>query len=276
MRQAKGPFAIVEVRLLCWALLGALAVLAMSGIGPPYQRAYASANWQKLSQAELTVIWWQWLYSIPASQSPAIDHTGQNAKNAQPYSDLLFLVGTLTSTDLPNGNVLSSETRSISVKQGTALFFPLLNNEFDNVCARPSLGGNCFEVTPFPNNLGVPQLQAMAAVPIDSVTDLRVTLTPTDQNFNQNGPPVPLVYTPLPSPHPFPYKLSATDNLPQSQGINIRGTVAPAVSDGYYSLVPLGTLSLEQGYYKLNFGGKAPLTGGNFILDITYDITVTP
>jgi hypothetical protein len=261
-----------------WAVVAALAVAVSTVIAPPCQKAFAASSWQKLSQAELTVIWWQWLYSIPASQSPAIDHTGANAYNGQPYSDLLFLVGTLTSTDLPNGDVLSSETRSIKVKQGTALFFPLLNDEFDNVCARPSLGGNCLvpPMPKFPNNLGVPQLQAMAAVPIDSVTDLRVTLTPTDQNFNQNGPPVPLVYTRLPSPHPFPYKLPATDNLPQSQGINIRGTVAPAVADGYYSLVPLGTLTLKQGYYKLNFGGKAPLTGGNFILDITYDITVTP
>jgi hypothetical protein len=131
-------------------------------------------------------------------------------------------------------------------------------------------------VTPFPNNLGVRQLQAMAAAPIDSVSGLFATLTPTDKHFNQTGDPLTVAFNRLPSPHPFPYKLPATDNLLQSQGINISGTVAPAVGDGYYSLVPLGTLTLEQGYYKLKFGGKAPLTGGNFILDITYDITVTP
>jgi hypothetical protein len=276
MRRSKRPFAIVEIRLLRRALLGALAVLAMSNVGPPSQRAYASASWQKLTQAELTVIWWQWLYRVPASQSATFDDTGANAYNGQPYSDLLFLTGTLSST-VVGGDVLGSAMRSINVKQGTALFFPLLNDEFDNVCGRPSLGGDCNpNATKFPNNLGVPQLQAMAAESIDFASDLRVTLTPTDQNFNQNGPPIPLVYTRLPSPQPFPYKLPATDNLLQFQGINIRGTVAPAVGDGYYSLIPLGTLTLEQGYYKLNFGGKVPLTGGNFILDITYDITVTP
>jgi hypothetical protein len=69
-----------------------------------------------------TVIWWQWLYSIPASQSPAIDDTGANAYNGQPYSDLLFLAGTLSSIEV-SGDLLGIATRSISVKEGTALFF---------------------------------------------------------------------------------------------------------------------------------------------------------
>jgi len=259
-------------RPMRWAVVGALAFMAVLVITPPSEKAYAANSWQKLSQAELTVIWWQWLYSIPASQSPALDDTGANAYNGQPYSDLLFLTGTLTST-MVGGDVLSIETRSISVRQGIALFFPLINDEFDNVCARPRL--DCDPtVKTRPKNLGAPQLQAMAAAPIDSVTDLFVTLTPTDQNFIQSGPPVPVVPTRLPSPHPFPYKLPATDNLYQAGGIDIEGTVAPAVGDGYYSFIPLGTL--QQGYYMLRFGGKVPLTGGNFILDITYDITVTP
>jgi len=128
-------------------------------------------------------------------------------------------------------------------------------------------------VKPHPTNLGVPQLQAMAAEPIDSANGLFATLTPTDQNFNQAGAPIEVPFNRLPSPHPFPYKLPATDNLFQAGGIDIKGTVAPAVGDGYYSLIPLGTF--QQGYYKLKFGGRIPITGGNFILDITYDITVT-
>src|SRR6516165_2343878 len=92
-----------------WAVVGALAFMAVLVITPPSEKAYAANSWQKLSQAELTVIWWQWLYSIPASQSPALDDTGANAYNGQPYSDLLFLTGTLTSTEV-SGDVLGHAT----------------------------------------------------------------------------------------------------------------------------------------------------------------------
>jgi hypothetical protein len=115
-----------------WALVGASAFVVVSVITPPSEKAYAANSWQKLSQAELTVIWWQWLYSIPASQSPALDDTGANAYNGQPFSDLLFLTGTLSSTEV-NGDVLGIATRSVSVKQGTALFFPIINDEFDTL-----------------------------------------------------------------------------------------------------------------------------------------------
>jgi hypothetical protein len=275
MRHSKSLFAIIGIRPLSWAM--ALLVAVLTVITPPLsQKTYAATGWQKLTEAELTVIWWQWLYSIPASQSPAIDDTGANAYSAQPYSDLLFLAGTLSSIMI-NGDVVGTATRSISVKDGTALFFPLLNVETDNVCARPNLGGNCFDMLKFPNNLGAPQLQALATALMDPASGLFATLTPTDQNFNQNGTPIPVVYTRLQSPHPFPYKLPAKDNLYQP-GINVSGTVAPAAGDGYYALIPLGTLTLDQGYYTLKFGGKVPLNSvpNYFILDITYDITVTP
>jgi len=272
-----------------WAVAGALAVAVMSAIAPLSQKAYAATGWQKLTESELTVIWWQWLYSIPAStdpainKSPVIDDTGANAYNGQPYSDLLFLAGTYVYTGAPppSGNVLGTATRSISMKPGTALFFPLINGEADNTCARPNLGGNCFGAQKFPNNLGVPQLQAEAAAAIDPVFGLYATLTPADQNFNQTGNPVNVGYTRLQSPHPFPYKLPATDNLLQFQGLNVSGTVAPAVADGYYSFLPLGTL--DQGNYLLQFGGTVPISCPStisgpcyFIENITYYITVTP
>src|SRR5215467_2619974 len=53
-------------------------------------------------------------------------------------------------TEQQNGDVLGQVTRSITLKPGTALFFPLLNSEFDNTCGRPNLGGNCFGLQRFP------------------------------------------------------------------------------------------------------------------------------
>jgi hypothetical protein len=48
---------------------------------------------------------------------------------------------------------------------------------------------------------------------------------------------------------PFKYTLPATDNLQQFFGFNVSGTVAPAVADGYYTLI-LGTLA--PGCYNSN------------------------
>src|SRR5262249_22155700 len=145
----------------------------------------------------------------------------------------LFIGGTFT-TNTVNGNVVGQVTRTISVKQGTTIFFPLINSEADNILTTPHLGGSA---PPNPKPLGVPQLQAIATAQVDAVTNLNCTLTPTDQNYNAAGIPVNLAITRLVS-GPFNYKLPDTDNVVQSFGINISGTVAPAVSDGYYSSLP--------------------------------------
>jgi len=49
---------------------------------------------------------------------------------------------------------------------------------------------------------------------------------------------------------------------------DVTGTVAPAVSDGWWVFIP----PLAKGTYDLNFGGTT--FGGSFTLDITYHITV--
>lgn len=262
MRHSKNLFAIVGIRPIRWPLLGALAFVVVTVIAPLSQKAHAAPGWQKLSQDELTVVWWQWLYSVPASENPFLDETGADAYNGQPYSDLLFLAGSASGV----------ATRNISVKQGIALFFPLVNIEWDNVCGRPNLGGNCFGAPKYPNNLGVPQLQAFAANVMDSATGLYAMLSPADRSCSQTGTSVNVVYTRLPSPQPFRYTLAPPpDNL--YGALNIRGTVAAAVGDGFYSLIP-GTLT--QGDYVLKFGGAAIYLGALFTQDITYCITVTP
>ena len=80
--------------------------------------------WRNLTLDKLAAVWWQWTFSLQVAKSPQFDHTGANAYNGQPYADtgLLFLAGTFTSSN-NNGDVLGQETRTISVKQGVALFF---------------------------------------------------------------------------------------------------------------------------------------------------------
>jgi hypothetical protein len=200
------------------------------------------------------------------STSPLFDNTGANAHNGQPYSDLIFLGGTFSVTDLQNGGVLGQVTRSITLKPGTALFFPLLNSEFDNTCGRPNLGGNCFGLQRFPAVLGVPQLQALVIAIGDTVTGVNSTL-------EKGTGPIQNLNTPRLQSPPFQFTLPVADNLYQFSGINVSGRVAPAVADGYYSFIP----SLVPGNYVLRFGGSQVINqGGNtFTEDITYLITVT-
>jgi len=244
-----------------------------------FQTASAQSTktpWQNLTPSKLTAVWWQWVMSVPVTNSPLYDETGSNAYNGQPYSNLLFLAGTFSVSELQGGDILGKVTRSISVKQGTAFFFPLINGEQDNVCLRTNLGGNCFGLDKFPSNLGVPKLQARVAGVVDTTTGLYARLTPTNETFNATGSTQNIISHRLQSP-PFSFRLPATDNLYQYSGVDVSGTVAPAVADGYYSFVP-GILA--PGYYKLESGGSFPITDaqGNphtFSEEITYNITVT-
>ena len=263
------------------SLTGITSIFAVAAViwvfAPLSQMAYAGSTrtpWQNLTQSQLTAVWWQWALSIPVSDNPLFDATGAKAYSGQPYSDLLFLGGTFIQTQLTNGNVVGKVTRSISVKQGTAFFFPLVNTEVDNVCGTPHLGGNCFKVLPFPRPLGVPKLRTVAAAQEDPATGLSATLTPTDSGFKPTGPTGNVGYARLPSP-PFSFTLPAIDNVDQFFGITVSGTVAPVVADGYYSFIP-GTLA--PGYYLLQFGGILPINNNmnTFTEIITYDITITP
>jgi hypothetical protein len=255
----------------------AVCMLALlSAVAMPTTEGYAQSTqtpWQNLTSSQLTAVWWKWVLSIPAARSPLVDTTGANAASDQPYygiqtDGLFFLTGTFVINELENGDTLGEATRSISVKQGTAFFFPLLNAEFDNTCFRPSLGGNCLHVSPFPQVLGVPAMQAIVAAQEDSASHLFATFTPSG-GVTQN-----LSYQRLQSP-PFSYDLPAVDNIYQTLfGVNVKGTVAPAVSDGFWTLIP-GMLT--PGNYELRFGGTAPITStAKFIEEITYHITITP
>jgi hypothetical protein len=244
----------------------AVAVAFVCGFSPAVQKANAQTTntpWQHLTLSQLSAVWWQWAFSIPVSSSPLFDPTGAQAFRGQPYSDLLFLGGTFTVNQLQNGNVLGQVTRSITVKRGTALFFPLLNSEFDNVCGRPNLGGNCSGA--HPSSFGVPQLQALVTAATDAVTSVNSTI-------KESQGPIQNLGTPRLQAPPFQFSLPPVDNLYQFFGINVSGTVAPAVADGYFSFVP----GLATGNYVLRFGGsQVNPNGTTFTEDITYSITVT-
>jgi hypothetical protein len=190
------------------------------------------------SRAELTAKWWEWVYSLPVSANPLFDETGALADTQQPFKKVFLLVGVI--------NASGTAERTITVPAGTALFFPVINVEVDNVGVVP--------------RQNVPQLRALAGSVIDTVTELHVTLNAAslvDSALRLQSPP-------------FAYHLPAQDNIYQFFGIEVSGTIAPAVSDGYWVYIA----PLAPGAYDLNFGGTDTFGGSPFTLDITYHITV--
>jgi hypothetical protein len=234
------------------AAVGAFALmvsLATATSSPAAGKGKANAYQHRFS--DLTAEWWQWVNAIPVSESPLFDTTGENADVDQ-QKHLFFLAGAITFTldGFPDLNV--SVDRTITIPKGTALFFPILNSAYDNIGVVPPL-------TPA-------QLREAAAVSIDAATELHVVI---------DGKPVPeaeLFQQRVTSPV-FTYFLPAGDNvvnffidLFQIPIPHVSGDITPAVSDGYWMYIP----PLSPGHHTLNFGG----TSGDFVLDITYDITV--
>ena len=165
--------------------------------------------------------------------------------------------------------IYGEATRTITVKQGTAIFFPIINVEWDDTYIKPRLGGT----TSWPNGkpMGIAVLMGLVNASIDKASGVFANL-----NREDTGTTVGLPIVRLQSP-PFAYKLPATDNVAQDNwGLDIKGTVAPAISDGLW--VPISGDTLTPGSYVLDFGGQIPYdaAGDLFIEHITYNITVLP
>ena len=93
------------------------------GLLMPLNRAFAdSASFKQLS-AE----WWQWALSIPTSENPQLDATGEDCVVGQ-RGEVWFLAGILGG---------GTATRTCSVPAGKSSFFPVVNSVFfdsPNVC----------------------------------------------------------------------------------------------------------------------------------------------
>jgi hypothetical protein len=245
-----------------FGLMAIASVVAMSLILTPTTSSVRGDDRAPCALADLTAVWWQWLYSVPLPENPSFDTTGEYAFENQPFPGLVFLAGTSTQQDI-GSDVYGKATRSITVRRGTAFFFPLINTEWDNVMFdTPTKGTASVVNNPKDGGLTIPQLYATAAGNIDSAAGLYCTLTP------KGGTTVNVPYQRVKSPV-FAYFLPA-DNIYEAYDEGIEGIVWPAVSDGYWSYIP----PLPPGTYQLNFGGNTPLTGGTFYEEITYNITV--
>ena len=220
-----------------------IAVTAAFGLGLvfAFARPAGQARADGGSTPErLTAVWWQWILSIPVSENPGFDDTGANALVNQPFADqgLIFLCGSFTS---------SSADRQITVPAGTAFFFPVVNSENDNIF--------------YNRPVSVRRLRSDAAATIDGTFDRHAELNGGALTEGRLTSPV------------FAYTLPDEDNIYQSFGVDVTGTISPSVSDGYWCYIP----PLAHGNYTLTFGATFPSptpAQPPFTINITYTITV--
>ena len=207
------------------------------GLMIPVNMALAdSASFKKLSAK-----WWQWALSIPTSENPQLDNTGEKCMVGQRGS-VWFLAGVFG-----GGEAI----RICSVPEGKALFFPIdnsVNFNTPNVCGQP------------PENISVEDLRAFSADSIDEITEVSVELDGksagkvrrVQSKVFEVALPGDNVFDPLCNPADVP-----------------SGIFSPAVDDGYYVKLK----HLEVGAHTLHFRAKR---ARGVAQDVTYHLTVVP
>ncbi|HET9952013.1 MAG TPA: FlgD immunoglobulin-like domain containing protein [Candidatus Eisenbacteria bacterium] len=207
----------------------------------PMDAKYGGKSYQQWSDA-----WWQWALGVPADVNPLFDETGENALQGQ-SGNVYFLAGVF--------NVSGQAERSVIVPPGKALFFPILNVEWDNLC--PPL-----DPQPAPGDL-VNVLEANVTAFLDAVDRLECEL---------DGVEVPDMFQYRVGPGD-PFSLTIPPgNVYEAFGCPwaTAGTYSPFVSGGYYLLMT----PLPAGPHTLHFTGHTTFGGSDFTLDITYHILV--
>ncbi len=197
-----------------------------------------------ITYGEWSAKWWQWAYSMPVNNHPLFDTadcgTGQSGK-------VWFLGASFSPTTTPSG-VVSIATRDCTVPTGKALFFPIVNSEASTVegngATFEELLANATRFQDFAANLSA----EVDGVSIQKLNNYRVQ----SQLFT---------FGPLPD-----------NNVLQSLGVGAAtpGITSDSVADGVYLMLS----PLSAGHHTIHFHGEVPAF--NFLLDITYHITVAP
>jgi len=235
---AKRIFAVAICLLALMSVtLHSYAQNANPGVIPPKASPYGH------TYGEWSARWWQWAYSIPVPVSPLFDETGAAAGSGQ-SGPVWFLAGVF--------NVSGAAERTVTVPHGKALFIPMLNAEWDNLCP--------------PNDppLGTDALRALVIGAIDTVTDMRCEIDGVSQ-----GDLGTALTSPYRATSPVFTVTFPEDNVFQAFGCDVApGAYGPFVADGVYLMVA----PLRAGNHTIHFTASA--YGGGFVLDITYHLTV--
>jgi hypothetical protein len=207
---------------------------------PPNAKAYG------MTYGEWSAKWWQWVYSLPIDRHPLFDTAdcseGQTGK-------VWFLGGTYTLVG-ENGVVKGTAERDCTIPVGTALFFPIMNAE-------------CNEIVDGSDDEDF--LRGCANDLADHIQELKLTID--DREAEVLG--LYRAESPLFTIGPLP-----ENNVPGAAP----GITAPSVADGFYIMLS----PLSRGDHDIHFEGAAVFTleedgfDFRFELDIDYHISVEP
>jgi hypothetical protein len=192
---------------------------------------------------QLAAAWWQWVLSIPVPENPLLDQTGEKCVVGQ-RGPIWFLVG-----NFGGGEV----TRSCSVPEGKLLFFPVINSvniDTPNVCGQG------------PESIPVAELRALSAAFVNGAVNLSVRLDGkrvSDLSRTRSE----VFEVALPEDNLFDSPCADLGGVPA-------GIYSPAVDKGVYTVIK----GLKEGEHELKIHAENP--SQNFVLDVTYHLTVVP
>lgn len=214
------------------------------------------ANPHGASYGEWAARWWQWHYSLPASNHPAFSNDGADCALGQ-SGKVWFLAGAFT-TESDSAEFATIERESCVIPTGTAIFFPIVNVECSTVAADE-----------FFQREDPSQLSECATNFVDGtyavITDLSVTL---------DGKAVADPYDYRAQSDVYTYNFSDPSDNIAGVDCSVRDCAnIQSATDGYWIMLA----PLSAGQHTLRFTGsfRDPSTGDLFFgLDVTYLLTV--
>jgi hypothetical protein len=249
------------------------AAAASATVLPPQSRPFGATYGQWDAR------WWQWLLQTPVNINPEFSAPGAPGSpapvdcSAGQSGKVWFLGGTFAPTTPAGAPPASNVYRTCSIPSGTFLFFPLLNDEFDNLTCHA-------DGSPASLGWSAAQLKNSAATLIDDIVPGTMSATIDGASISGLADAHSIYRAPSPS---FSYSLPS-DNVGQFFGCKFpAGTQPPvpgATADGIYLMLA----PLSPGVHQIHFGGKVDYPGGDpvigaaftFVQNINYTLTVQP
>lgn len=193
---------------------------------------------------ELAGKWWNWAMQFPSNANPLIDPDGTNCDLGQ-KGNIWFLAGTWS----------DDTERDCTVPPGMAIFFPIINSNSWHP-EWPEEGDPC-------NNLSSPEERVRCDVnaDIDLVNDLACEI---------DGVSLQDLFSYRAESPEGGYTLSIPEGSILTDDGLLPGDRYPAVADGYWILLP----ALPKGEHVIHFYGKVEVGEGEFVQDMTYNLTV--
>ena len=189
------------------------------------------------SYTEWSADWWRWALSIPPEYMPILDPTGDACAVGQ-HGPVWFL----------SGNFGGVSVRSCAVPADKALFFPLINCEWENIWIGQPI-------------LSLDELFALCALPGDPILTLEIDGVAPLPSTSSNPRDESLLDFRA-TAGPFDYSFPLNNLAAQPQGVYY-----PAISDGYWMMLK----PLSPGAHTVRFTAD---NGFGFNLDVTYNLQV--